>query len=680
MKKILFIFVLSLYSIQGFAGSCPDGSDPIKSISADGTYFVFNCGSVSNKNSSSVDSSSSNSSSSDTQNKNFEVDKNTSHALQFKDVHVDRKGIRTDKTGYPAVIAYLDLDGDGDTDIFMADNRKQPEVYLNNGKDSFTFKSNFFKNLPIIEHPRKAITGDFNNDGKEDIYMANHGFDWPPFDGEPASLILSGENGYIFKIFNDFSGFQHGAASADIDSDGDLDIVGTLTSSSARSDTPGVFTLINDGSGNFTIRKLYSLPSNNYYTIELVDVDQDNYLDILLSGVVPASSNASAVTQIFWGSETGEYTGWNSTQLPAVAGYSLAVDIDVGDIDNDGNKDIILNRTGSSEGQGIYIGYHVQVLKNIGNRKFKELTSIVGAQDKWIHWVRLTDVNDDGSLDILVDDAKRNLIWINSGSGSFTRKREVEGDYIDGKKTGEWNSWYKNGQKKSEENYKQGQLYGKFSSWSDSGQILSDGMYVEGKQDGKWTTWFKNGQIKSEIFFQNGQKNGDFRSWNKWGHIQIIGPYLDGKRDGKWTAWHKDGQLKSESNYEDGEKEGKSTTWLVNGNITFEEFFEKGKKTSSTKYSYWSKNIKKSIESHKLRKKNGTWSKWYKTGQKESEINYKDDKEDGKFTIWFENGQKKSELNYKDGELDGSLMTWDQNGKVLLEFIYKNGNCVGGDC
>ena len=44
MKNILFIFVLSLYSIQGYASSCPDGSEPVKSISADGTYFVFNCG------------------------------------------------------------------------------------------------------------------------------------------------------------------------------------------------------------------------------------------------------------------------------------------------------------------------------------------------------------------------------------------------------------------------------------------------------------------------------------------------------------------------------------------------------------------------------------------------------------------------------------------------------------
>ena len=44
MKKLLLILVLSLFSIQSFAGSCPDGSEPVRSISADGTYFVFNCG------------------------------------------------------------------------------------------------------------------------------------------------------------------------------------------------------------------------------------------------------------------------------------------------------------------------------------------------------------------------------------------------------------------------------------------------------------------------------------------------------------------------------------------------------------------------------------------------------------------------------------------------------------
>ncbi|MDC3316172.1 alginate lyase family protein [Candidatus Thioglobus sp.] len=43
MKKLFLLLILSFFSAQSFAGSCPDGSEPVKSISDDGTYFVYNC-------------------------------------------------------------------------------------------------------------------------------------------------------------------------------------------------------------------------------------------------------------------------------------------------------------------------------------------------------------------------------------------------------------------------------------------------------------------------------------------------------------------------------------------------------------------------------------------------------------------------------------------------------------
>ena len=58
MKKLFLLLILSFFSTQGYAGSCPDGSDPIKSVSEDGTYFVYNCGGSSNDSSSSTNSSS----------------------------------------------------------------------------------------------------------------------------------------------------------------------------------------------------------------------------------------------------------------------------------------------------------------------------------------------------------------------------------------------------------------------------------------------------------------------------------------------------------------------------------------------------------------------------------------------------------------------------------------------
>ena len=57
MKKLLLLLILSFFSAQSFAGSCPDGSDPVKSVSADGTYFVYKCAGTKESNKTSASSS-----------------------------------------------------------------------------------------------------------------------------------------------------------------------------------------------------------------------------------------------------------------------------------------------------------------------------------------------------------------------------------------------------------------------------------------------------------------------------------------------------------------------------------------------------------------------------------------------------------------------------------------------
>ena len=44
MKKLLILLILSFFSTAGFSAGCPDGNEPIKTISADGTYYEYKCG------------------------------------------------------------------------------------------------------------------------------------------------------------------------------------------------------------------------------------------------------------------------------------------------------------------------------------------------------------------------------------------------------------------------------------------------------------------------------------------------------------------------------------------------------------------------------------------------------------------------------------------------------------
>ena len=61
MKKLFLLLILSFFSVQSFAGSCPDGSEPVKSVSDDGTYFVYNCGGGNSSNTNDDDNKSENS-------------------------------------------------------------------------------------------------------------------------------------------------------------------------------------------------------------------------------------------------------------------------------------------------------------------------------------------------------------------------------------------------------------------------------------------------------------------------------------------------------------------------------------------------------------------------------------------------------------------------------------------
>ena len=356
------------------------------------------------------------------------VDAGSSHTLQTNQLFVDRERIRIKGSpGRVHAVAYLDFNGDGNVDVFLSplDDTPRPtpaELYLNNGAGCFSPDTSLFEgNPPGLVHPRKALPGDFNGDGRMDVFVLGHGYDQPPFPGEAPYVILSSADGYVLGSgLESFVGFQHGGASADIDADGDIDVLITHLRSEE-----GPFFLLNDGSGSFAldVNRIEGLADRALFTTELVDVDGDGILDLLAAGHEYDPSVDNMPTQILWGDSTGVYSTDRATILPAVSGSGIVVDVDVSDTDGDGDNDIVINRTGD-ERTTVYQGYYLQLVEQVSPRRFEDRTEFLLSENEdfsadWFDWIRMCDCDADGDVDIVVDDAARNLIWKNDGTGAF---------------------------------------------------------------------------------------------------------------------------------------------------------------------------------------------------------------------------------------------------------------------
>lgn len=356
---------------------------------------------------------------------NTQINQSSSHHLQITDLYIDPKNLRDPNSDwFVTARVYGDFDDDGDTDVFLSpsialsETAAPSELYLNNGNDQFTLDTNFFpEGSPSAQAARKAITGDYNGDDKLDIFVVGHGIDVAPFSGEAPYLILSSETGMTLgQDMSEFSGFQHGAASADIDADGDLDIFVLNTQSP--------YFLINDGTGLFTKdnRRITQFTDVGFYTTELLDLDNDGYVDILMAG----HEYEGFDTQILWGNSTGFYSSDDATILPSINGQGVVVDIDAADLNEDGHLDLIINRTADDvNGVGYYQGYYIQLLERNGPRQFVDSTdtNLASASDSnqmWIDWIHLKDMNNDEFIDIVADNQALNLVWLNDGNGHFT--------------------------------------------------------------------------------------------------------------------------------------------------------------------------------------------------------------------------------------------------------------------
>jgi len=131
---------------------------------------------------------------------------------------------------------------------------------------------------------------------------------------------------------------------------------------------------------------------------------------------------------VYWGSETGSYTQSSRTIVPALAPFGAVLDFEAEDVDGNGSRDLILNRTRDGDdgpGAGFYNGRRVQLVLHDGSRGFTDATVQIDDPgtdtDVWFPWLRMRDVDSDGDIDIVPDDSGLGFVYLNDATGGFTK-------------------------------------------------------------------------------------------------------------------------------------------------------------------------------------------------------------------------------------------------------------------
>jgi hypothetical protein len=324
----------------------------------------------------------------------------------------------------------IDIDGDGQEDLFYYEGydlnisptpNPPPSVFMNTGAN---LKQTNYTGLNIKNpHGTKILVGDFNNDSLPDIF-SNVAVDPPfgafPFLNDNNHLILNSKNGFTtVKEFPD-QGFWYTGCSGDIDNDGDLDII----TFNFHNQSNGVKSRImwNDGKANFTIDFTGVGDIPVVYQSELVDVNNDGFLDLVIVFVPTTFPSRVNDFRVLWGNGKG-FSLTNSSTI-SMSGEWYLMNLDFTDVDADGTKEIIASGNyNNPTGSGAPI-YFISLFKSTDKGKtFSDKTSQYidnNTAGRFFH-IRVQDIDKNGQLDIFSGEKKDNIRWEWNGT-KFIRK------------------------------------------------------------------------------------------------------------------------------------------------------------------------------------------------------------------------------------------------------------------
>ena len=261
------------------------------------------------------------------------------------------------------------------------------------------------------EYTNQCTLVDIDGDGDKDIVWANgQGYSTLGVLLKPRIYVNNGTG--VFADETDIraagiTGCFRGVEAGDIDRDGDWDLV------LAQDYNRRPLLLLNNGAGVFiddTIARLPNIPMSSSRA-QFGDIDNDGDLDILLCNSGTTRFGTTGRPRLFINGGTGFFTDASLTQFPSTT-LSEQMDCVFGDIDNDLDLDFhVATRATATNSSQLWI--------NNGSGTFAKLATFV--TDATAYSYDFGDIEGDGDLDLIGVNAgatNTELLLRNNGGGT----------------------------------------------------------------------------------------------------------------------------------------------------------------------------------------------------------------------------------------------------------------------
>lgn len=289
-----------------------------------------------------------------------------------------------------------DLDGDGDADVLSASDLDDKIAWYENTNGAGDFSSERII-ATSVDAARDVVSADLDGDGDQDVIAASAGDNkvvW--FENTDGGGTFGDE-----QVITNVAFFAQAVRAADLDGDGDMDVVSASTNDAKVAWYPNL-----DGAGTFGTQQVITTLAVGAISVDIANLDDDFDLDVVSASTL---DNKIAWYESFTGKGRVRFS-----LLHTVSGFNETLGahaVSTADLDGDGDQDVL-----SASFNDYKIAWYPNNGGELGDQRVITNSAAL-ARD-----VFAADIDGDGDMDVLSASGYDNAIkWYENfdGKGNF---------------------------------------------------------------------------------------------------------------------------------------------------------------------------------------------------------------------------------------------------------------------